>query len=91
MSNNLLRGITLIVISNLFSKPDLAKVLLFTNKKETTSLYKALAIDFHYQLELGQVQDSEKDLGKSDHATNQLFSSIQIQRRKIPHSFGHQK
>jgi len=43
-------------------KPDLAKVILFTNKKETTTLYKALAIDFHYQLEFGEVKDTEKDI-----------------------------
>jgi len=43
-------------------KPDLAKVLLFTNKKETTNLYKALAIDFHFQLELAEVRDTEKEI-----------------------------
>jgi len=48
---------------NFFSSdPELAKVLLFTNKKETTPLYKALSIDFHYQLNLGQVKDTETEL-----------------------------
>jgi len=46
----------------LAGSPDLAKVLLFTNKKETTPLYKALAVDYHYQLNLGEVKDTEKDV-----------------------------
>jgi len=43
-------------------EPTLDKVLLFTNKKETTSLYKALSIDYHHQLSLGQVRDTEKSV-----------------------------
>jgi len=46
----------------LSGSPDLAKVLLVTNKKETTPLYKALAVDFHFQLSLGEVKDTEKDV-----------------------------
>jgi len=44
----------------LSSSPELPKALLFTNKKETTPLYKGLAIDYHYTLNLGQVKDTDK-------------------------------
>jgi len=44
------------------SEPDLAKVLLFSNKKEVTPLFKALAVDFHHGLTFGQVRDTEKAL-----------------------------
>jgi len=43
-------------------EPELPKVLLFSTKKETTPLYKALAIDYHYQLNLAEVRDTEKAL-----------------------------
>ena len=42
---------------------DIGKGMLFTNKKETTSLYKALAIDYHNRLNLGEVRDTEEDIG----------------------------
>jgi protein disulfide-isomerase A6 len=44
------------------SDTDLAKVLLFTNKKKTTNLYKGLSIDFHYLLKFGEIKDTEKSL-----------------------------
>jgi len=44
----------------LSSTPELPKVLLFMNKKETTPLYKGLAVDYHYALNLGQVKDTDK-------------------------------
>ena len=38
------------------------KVLLFTNKKATPPLFKALSKDLKGKLIFGQVRDSEKDL-----------------------------
>jgi len=38
------------------------QVLLFTNKDKTTDLYKALAIDYHHRLLLGEVKHTEKKL-----------------------------
>jgi len=43
-----------------FFTSDLSKVLLFSNKKEVTSLFKALAVDFHFGLNFGFVRDTEK-------------------------------
>lgn len=42
---------------------DLAKVILFTNKKQTSNLYKGLAIDLKGALKVGEVRDTEKALG----------------------------
>lgn len=46
----------------LSSEPELAKVLLFTNKASTSNLYKALSIDFHHRLSLAEVRHSQKEL-----------------------------
>lgn len=57
------------------SEPDLAKVLLFTDKTTTSNLYKAISVDFHHLLALGEVQKSEKELGKSQMMFIGLFWS----------------
>jgi len=44
------------------SEPELAKVLLFTDKSSTSNLYKALSVDFHHRLAFGEVRKKEKDL-----------------------------
>jgi len=54
----------------LSNEPDVAKVLLFTEKSKTTNLYKALAIDFHYQLNLAQVAKAEKKIVEQYGITN---------------------
>jgi len=60
---NFVSKITSKSIDSFLSTPEnLAKVILFTNKKETSNLYKALAVDFHHQLVLGEVKDSEKEI-----------------------------
>eukprot|EP01116_Phalansterium_solitarium_P024202 TRINITY_DN8796_c0_g1_i1.p1 TRINITY_DN8796_c0_g1~~TRINITY_DN8796_c0_g1_i1.p1 ORF type:complete len:429 (-),score=122.62 TRINITY_DN8796_c0_g1_i1:119-1405(-) len=46
----------------LSGEPELAKVLLFTNKATTSNLYKALSVDFHHRLSLGEVRHSDKAL-----------------------------
>jgi len=48
--------------SFLAKTPELPTVLLFTDKPKTTNLYKALSIDFHHQLKLGQVSHTEKQI-----------------------------
>ena len=45
------------------SKPELAHVLLFTDKKDVSSLYKAMALQFKDRLLFGQAQLSAKALG----------------------------
>ena len=40
------------------------KALLFSEKSETTNLFKALAIDFKDQITFGQAKSSHKELGK---------------------------
>eukprot|EP01112_Ceratiomyxa_fruticulosa_P016589 TRINITY_DN5039_c0_g1_i1.p1 TRINITY_DN5039_c0_g1~~TRINITY_DN5039_c0_g1_i1.p1 ORF type:complete len:425 (-),score=113.63 TRINITY_DN5039_c0_g1_i1:82-1356(-) len=45
-----------------FLEGELAKVLLFTNKGKTSDLYKALSIDFHNRLILGEVKHTDKQL-----------------------------
>jgi protein disulfide-isomerase A6 len=51
---------------NIFSEPELAKVILFTDKDKTPNMYKSLAIDYHFELNLGEVRKTDKDLGKRD-------------------------
>jgi len=45
-----------------FLSQDLPKVLLFTNKDKTSDLFKALAVDFHHGLLLGEVKHTDKKL-----------------------------
>jgi len=54
--------VTKVTASNIdsFLAKDLAKVILFSNKPTTTTLYKALAIDFHHRLEVGEVKHTEE-------------------------------
>lgn len=53
-------------VENFLEGEELAKVLLFTSKKTTTDLYKALSVDFHNRLKLGEVHESEKSVGKQN-------------------------
>jgi protein disulfide-isomerase A6 len=41
---------------------ELNKVLLFTNKDKTSDLYKALSIDYHHRLVLGEAKHTDKKL-----------------------------
>ena len=43
-------------------EPELAKALLFTDKSKTTDLFKALSIDFHHRLSLGEIRSKEEKL-----------------------------
>lgn len=45
-----------------FLSQELPKVLLFTNKDKTSDLYKALAVDYHHGLALGEVKHTDKKL-----------------------------
>jgi protein disulfide-isomerase A6 len=42
--------------------PQVPKVLLFTDKTSTATLYKSLAIDFHHRLAMGEVRKTQKAL-----------------------------
>lgn len=45
-----------------FMAPDVPKAILFTNKATTTPLYKALSVDYHGTIALGEVRNTEKEL-----------------------------
>ncbi len=51
-----------LVIIHIISEPELNKVILFTDKEKTSNLYKALSIDFHHSLSLGEIRNTEKAL-----------------------------
>ncbi len=42
----------------------MSKVILFTNKERTTHLYKALSVEFHNRLLLGEVRQQESPVIK---------------------------
>ena len=48
------------------SDPSLAKVVLFTEKTTTTTLYKGLSIEFKGQLVLLEARKSDKELGNGE-------------------------
>ncbi|ORX82201.1 thioredoxin-like protein [Basidiobolus meristosporus CBS 931.73] len=41
---------------------DSPKAILFTNKDKTTTLYKALSVDYHNRITLGQVKNTESEI-----------------------------
>ncbi|KAK9727378.1 hypothetical protein K7432_001910 [Basidiobolus ranarum] len=41
---------------------DTPKAILFTNKDKTTTLYKALSVDYHNRIVLGQVKNTESEI-----------------------------
>ncbi|CAG8599382.1 6968_t:CDS:2 [Acaulospora morrowiae] len=54
-----------LTIEEFLEKNDtLSKAILFTNKDQTTYLYKALSVDFHDRLLLGEVRKREKIINK---------------------------
>lgn len=51
-------------------KPEIGKVILFTNKAATTDLYKALSNDFKGRLLFGEVRHTQKELVEKFQVTN---------------------
>ncbi|EGG23693.1 hypothetical protein DFA_05827 [Cavenderia fasciculata] len=49
-------------ISAFIAADKTAKALLFTDKPTTSSLYKALSVDFHHTLPLGEVKKAKQDV-----------------------------
>jgi protein disulfide-isomerase A6 len=70
-------------IDEFVGSADIGKALLFTNKKETTSLYKALAIDYHNRLNLGEVRDTEEDIVSKYGVTNFLLYWLSLPQEEM--------
>jgi len=48
-------------VDKFLETPDVAKVLLFTDKPKTTTLYKAISVEFHHRLAVGEVKQTAKE------------------------------
>eukprot|EP00744_Colponema_vietnamica_P001302 GILI01002172.1.p1 GENE.GILI01002172.1~~GILI01002172.1.p1 ORF type:complete len:419 (+),score=154.25 GILI01002172.1:95-1351(+) len=62
LPSNVLPITTAIADSFVKDKPSMPKVILFTNKKATPAIFKALSTQFKGKLIFGEVRDSETDL-----------------------------